>query len=79
MNGGHDGSYNYFMIIKKEGTRQRHSLGTNIYLEKGDIVRCVTATGGGYGNPKNRSKEEVLLDVKNEYITQKEAKEFYQI
>jgi N-methylhydantoinase B len=79
MNGGHDGSYNYFMIIKKEGTRQRHSLGTNIYLEKGDIVRCVTATGGGYGNPKNRSKEEVLLDIKNEYITQKEAKEFYQI
>ena len=79
MNGGYDGSYNYFMIIKKEGTRQRHSLGTNIYLEKGDIVRCVTATGGGYGNPKNRSKEKVLLDIKNEYITQKEAKEFYQI
>ena len=79
MNGGHDGFYNYFMIIKKEGTRQRHSLGTNIYLEKGDIVRCVTATGGGYGNPKNRSKEKVLLDIKNEYITQKEAKEFYQI
>ena len=43
MNGGHDGSYNYFMIIKKDGTKERHSLATNIFLEKGDIVRCVTA------------------------------------
>ena len=79
MNGGHDGSYNYFMIIKKDGTKERHSLGTNIYLEKGDVVRCVTATGGGYGSPNKRLKEQVLLDVKNGYITTKEAKEFYTI
>lgn len=79
MNGGHDGSYNYFLLIRKDGTEERHSLGTNIALEKGDIVRCVTATGGGYGDPKNRSKENVLLDVKNGYISKKEAKEFYNI
>lgn len=79
MNGGHDGSYNYFLLIRKDGTQERHSLGTNIALEKGDIVRCVTATGGGYGNPKNRPKENVLLDVKNGYISKKEAKEFYNI
>ncbi|WP_396591614.1 hydantoinase B/oxoprolinase family protein [Allomuricauda sp. R78024] len=79
MNGGHDGSYNYFLLIRKDGTEERHSLGTNIALEKGDIVRCVTATGGGYGDPKNRPKENVLLDVKNGYISKKEAKEFYNI
>jgi N-methylhydantoinase B len=79
MKEGHDGSYNYFMIIKKDGSKERHSLGTNIYLEKGDIVRCTTATGGGYGNPKNRPKAQVLLDVKNEYITKEEAKEFYNL
>jgi len=79
MNGGHDGSYNYFLLIRKDGTEERHSLGTNIALEKGDIVRCVTATGGGYGDPKNRPKEKVLLDVKNGYISKKEAKEFYTI
>ena len=79
MKNGHDGSYNYFMIIKKDGSKERHSLGTNIYLEKGDIVRCATATGGGYGNPKNRPKAQVLLDVKNEYITKEEAKEFYNL
>lgn len=79
MNSGHDGSYNYFMIMRKDGTKERHSLGTNIALEKGDIVRCVTATGGGYGNPEKRSKEQVLLDVKNGYITKGEAEEFYHI
>lgn len=79
MKDGHDGSFNYFMIIRKDGTKERHSLGTNIALEKGDIVRCVTATGGGYGDPKSRSKEQVELDVKNGYITKKEAKEFYAI
>ena len=79
MKEGQDGSYNYFMIIRKDGTKERHSLGTNIALEKGDIVRCVTATGGGYGNPKDRTKEQVLLDVKNGYITKKEAKEYYNI
>lgn len=79
MNGGHDGSYNYFKIIRKNGKEERHSLGTNIYLEKEDIVRCVTATGGGNGNPKDRSKEQVLLDLKNGYITPKEAQEFYKL
>jgi N-methylhydantoinase B len=77
MNGGHDGSYNYFMIIKKDGTKQRHSLGTNIYLEKGDIVRCVTATGGGYGACKDRLKKQIALDIKNEYITEEQAKKYY--
>ena len=79
MNGGHDGSYNYFMIIRKDGTKERHSLGTNIALEKGDIVRCVTATGGGYGDPAQRPKEKVREDVKNGYITEQQAKEFYHV
>lgn len=79
MKGGHDGSYNYFMILRKDGSKERHSLGTNIELQKGDIVRCVTATGGGYGNPKKRPRSQVLLDVKNGYITENEAKEFYNV
>ncbi|TXE20327.1 hydantoinase B/oxoprolinase family protein [Psychroserpens burtonensis] len=79
MNGGYDGSYNYFKIIRKNGEETRHNLGTNIALEKGDIVRCVTATGGGYGKPADRPKDYVALDVKNGYISKSEAKEFYNV
>lgn len=77
MNGGHDGSYNYFKVIRKNGEESRYSLATNIALEKGDVVRCVTATGGGYGDPGDRPKVAVELDLKNGYITKEEAKEFY--
>lgn len=78
-NGGAAGSYNYVKIIRKDGTTEKHSLLTNMRLEKGDVVRCVTATGGGYGSPKNRPKEKVLMDVKNGYISQEEAIKNYEI
>lgn len=75
--GGADGSYNYFMIIKKDGSKQRLNMATNHRVAKGDIVRCVTATGGGYGSPKKRSKAKVKLDLKNGYITKAQAKKAY--
>ena len=31
-----------------------------------------------YGNPKNRAVDQVLLDVKNGYITPEQANEFYE-
>jgi N-methylhydantoinase B len=37
----------------------------------------VTATGGGYGSPNKRPKEQVAMDVKNGYITKEQAQEFY--
>ncbi|MBC6426506.1 MAG: hydantoinase B/oxoprolinase family protein [Ekhidna sp.] len=77
MKEGHDGSFNYFKIIRKDGKEERHSLATNIYLEKGDIVRCVTATGGGYGSPLKRPNSKIELDIKNGYITSDQAREFY--
>lgn len=79
INGGHSGSYNYFKIIRTNGDEERYSLGTNLELKKGDIVRCVTATGGGYGDPENRPREKVLSDIKNGYITQQQAEAAYRL
>ncbi|PCH74836.1 MAG: 5-oxoprolinase [Flavobacteriaceae bacterium] len=77
VHGGTDGTYNYVEVIRKDGTVEKHSLVTNLRLEKGDIVRCITATGGGYGDPKNRSKEKIVADIKNGYITEAQAKKAY--
>ena len=34
--------------------------------------------GGGWGNPAKRSKEKVIADIKNGYITQEQAQVLYQ-
>ncbi|MGO4119202.1 hypothetical protein ACEQ6C_39185, partial [Rhizobium ruizarguesonis] len=44
-------------------------------LNKGDVVKLYTATGGGYGNPFDRPAEKVARDVKNGYISLAQAKE----
>ncbi|MEM6803393.1 MAG: hydantoinase B/oxoprolinase family protein [Bacteroidota bacterium] len=75
--GGLDGSFNYLKIIRKDGKEEKHSLISNVRLEKGDIVRCVTATGGGYGDPKIRPKEKIREDLKNGYIKKEQASKYY--
>jgi N-methylhydantoinase B len=49
----------------------RHPLGA------GDLVRIITATGGGYGAPTERDPQAVAEDVRNGYITVEEAREQY--
>lgn len=78
IKGGMAGSYNYFQIIRNNGTIERHSMATNLRLEKNEVVRLVTATGGGYGSPDERQLENVKNDIKNGYITETEAKANYQ-
>ena len=46
-------------------------------VTKGDVIRMVTGTGGGYGNPLARDEARVAMDVKNEYITVDDAREIY--
>jgi len=77
MEGGAEGSFNYFEIIRLNGNIERHNMVTNILLLKGEVVRFVTATGGGYGNPAQRSPLHILADIKNEYITVEQAERVY--
>ena len=77
-NGGKDGSTNKFEIVKPNGEVDGPFGRYNTYpLNKNDVARLITATGGGYGDPLNRPVEKVLMDVKNEYITIEQAKEDY--
>ena len=46
-------------------------------MNKDDVVYMVTCTGGGYGNPLERDPELVAWDVKNEYISIRQAEEDY--
>ena len=48
-------------------------------IPKNTIYYQVAGGGGGYGNPKDRPKEKVIEDVKNEVLSKKMAKEVYKV
>ncbi len=77
MEGGQEGSNNYALILRKDGKVERHHMCTGIAVEKGEVIRLYTGTGGGYGDPLKRSKEKVMEDIKNGYITKEQALNFY--
>jgi N-methylhydantoinase B len=77
--GGQPGSPNRIEIVPngqetpsiRTGTLARHP------LRRGDLVRFVTATGGGWGDPLARDPSEVAEDVKNGYIFAETALQSY--
>ncbi|MDR1468673.1 MAG: hydantoinase B/oxoprolinase family protein [Spirochaetaceae bacterium] len=76
--GGKDGSYNSFEFIRADGTVEGPmGIAAQKVLNKNDVVRMVTCSGGGYGDPKKRESEKVRWDVKNGYITPAQAAEDY--
>jgi len=79
-NEGHEGSTNRFYIEKSNGEVDGpFGVYPRYPLNKGDVLKLVTATGGGYGNPLDRPAESVVKDVKNEYYSINDAKEIYGI
>lgn len=76
--GGQDGSYNYFEFHRADGTVEGPmGIVARKVLNKDDVAYMVTCTGGGYGSPLAREPEAVAWDVKNEYISIRQAEEDY--
>lgn len=78
MAGGSPGSRNYMKIIWADG-REPLVVGkiARLPVKKGDLVRLVTGTGGGYGDPYERPIEKVVEDVRDGYITPEMARDQY--
>ncbi|GEN30066.1 N-methylhydantoinase B [Cerasibacillus quisquiliarum] len=75
INGGHKGSLNEFFVHRRDGQVEGpFGVYPRYPLHKNDVLKLMTATGGGYGNPLNRPAEKVVKDVKNEYFTIEEAR-----
>ena len=79
MMGGQEGSNNYALILRQDGSEERHHMCTTIAVHKGEVIRLMTGTGGGYGDPMKRPKEKILSDIKNGYITKEQARKFYEM
>ena len=77
MQNGEEGSGNYVEVNKADGTRETYSFVSGLSLTTDDVVRVVTSSGAGYGDPKKRDRSAVKNDVKNGLITPEHAKEIY--
>lgn len=75
--GGHEGSQNYALVMRKDGTSERFAFGSGIRVDKDDVIRIITGAGGGVGDPKKRDPEKVRNDVKNGYLTAERAADIY--
>ena len=79
LEGGLDGTTNYIRIARTDGREERYRSCTALPLSRGDVVKVVTATGGGYGNPHRRSRQKIIEDLKNSYISAERAEQIYGI
>jgi peptidyl-prolyl cis-trans isomerase A (cyclophilin A) len=42
---------------------------TRVRVQKGELIRLTTASGGGYGDPAARARADIVKDLKNGFIT----------
>ena len=77
LDGGLEGTTNYIKVVRTDGQEKRYRSCTALPLGRGDVVKVVTATGGGYGDPRCRPRNRVLEDLKNGYISPQRARKIY--
>jgi N-methylhydantoinase B len=79
LKGGRHGSPNYVEILRTDGTKEKYSVANALTLKKNDVIRVMTGTGAGWGDPEERDIELVKDDLKNGYITEAQANKYYKL
>jgi len=75
--GGTEGAPNVAEIRRADGRIERRGRFSNEMLAEGDVVRFVTGSGGGYGDPRRREPLAVLDDVLDGYLSEETARRVY--
>ena len=50
---------------------------SNVVIHEGDVIRLVSSGGGGYGDPRERPREDVLKDIRDRYVSPEAASALY--
>ena len=77
VRGGSDGILSGGWHVKADGSEERLPNSTQLVLKKGEYLRGVDSSGGGYGNPRERDPALVLEDVLEGYETPERARDTY--
>lgn len=79
VEGGADGTVNYYEIVRTNGDRERGGRVTSLPLAQGDIVRIVTGNGGGWGPPSSRDSDHIERDIADGYLSAGDAAAAYDV
>ncbi|HUI72015.1 MAG TPA: hydantoinase B/oxoprolinase family protein [Spirochaetia bacterium] len=79
LKGGRQGSPNHVVIVRADGTKEDHSVVSGLTVNRGEVIRIVTGTGAGWGDPLQRDLDLVSEDLKNGYITREQANTHYKL
>ena len=74
---GRQGSLTSAIVVRADGTEEVYNRPCQIPVRKGELIRLITASGGGWGDPRQRSRDAVLDDLRNGYITPSQAQRYY--
>jgi len=77
LKGGQPGSPNHVLIVRANGETERYSVVSGLTLNTDDVIRVMTATGAGWGDPMERPLELVRQDLKDGYITLEQANRYF--
>jgi N-methylhydantoinase B len=73
MAGGHPGSPNLVRILHNDGREAVFGKCARYRLQRGDVARLITGSGGGYGNPRRREQSRIQDDLRNEMVREEAA------
>jgi N-methylhydantoinase B len=75
--GGLPGRATRAALCLRDGTRIPLNHGRTFVVPKGARIEVESGGGGGYGPPSERDRDAVLEDLRNGYITEEHALQFY--
>ncbi|WP_105404004.1 hydantoinase B/oxoprolinase family protein [Neorhizobium sp. T7_12] len=73
LHGGHTGEVSVAIVDRADGTQLRVNKATDVHFTPGDRITFLTAGGGGYGDPKKRSRTDLDEDIANGLVSKEAA------
>jgi N-methylhydantoinase B len=73
LHGGRPGAVNEAVVTRADGSSEKLRKATGVALATGDRLTFRTAGGGGWGDPRRRSREEIDSDIAAGYVSREAA------
>jgi N-methylhydantoinase B len=77
LHGGRPGAVNEAVVTRADGKSEKLRKATGVALASGDRLTFRTAGGGGWGDPRRRSRTEIDRDIAAGYVSREAAMRDY--